>query len=854
MSGTSYQGFEILKFQQKMKARMWWQAGTLCLKLQPLLLIVLVFFRIDLSYEMVPAPHRELAWKWPLARLENALSLKGTFHLTAEEVSHWWPGVQAKDVEVSVEELVVLPYRYVFSRDAHWGLAFLLSFTVWPVRYLVRRFSPKISRRFRKARRASGKLTWLREGLSMIGKSSFWPWVGERFTASALAVGNTGLAKNLTDFRAEKATAVRETSIVVRTTSLLITLKPRIDLRHLKVAGCILLQALIFVSLVRLSVRVQYEMVPAAHRELAVKWPVARLQRALGFNGIFHLHSEEPVHWWNGKRQKIAVVRAKDLVKLPYRQIFISKGAHWRLALFVSFFSFVPFPVLLWVAARRTRRIEEDEHIDGARLSTEEELADLCTDGILYVGEVRISEVLSRRHILIVGQSGSGKSNLTIQHLLAIQAAGRRAVVNDFKGDLVERYLRPGTDLILNPLDRRGVGWTIFNDIETQLDLISLVAMLIPLGKGNDIFWNAAARDVLRGVIAWCYKFGQRTNRALCEALAGSIRDLAEMCRATQAGRAGARYLEDPCSKMAEGIIAVLTAHTDWLHFAPDGDFSLRQWAACPADSTIFITSLDEAADIMKPYLSLVTEFFAKRFLSLPEIVKAETTIYLLLDELGNMHRLPSVKHLLTAGRSKGVVVEVGIQDLAGMESVYGREDTKTIINNCGSKMIMNLGESEAAELCSELCGDEDCWQFSTSYTIDPDGQRVTENLSRQQKRKRVVTATEIKRLQVGHGYFMLPGGNPALVEVPWTKESERKVRNDRFLMRPGLSMEDLQVRCKEKGAEARQVLQGEVPEELKQLHNRYAPERKVEWKGADDPAAVDEGCRSGMQDLSDDD
>jgi len=174
-------------------------------------------------------------------------------------------------------------------------------------------------------------------------------------------------------------------------------------------------------------------------------------------------------------------------------------------------------------------------------------------------------------------------------------------------------------------------------------------------------------------------------------------------------------------------------------------------------------------------------------------------------------------------------VIEIGIQELAGLESVYGREDTRTIINNCGSKMIMNLGDPEAAELFSDLCGQEDYWQSSTTYSISQDDQKGGENLSRQLKTRKVVMPAEIMRLQPGQGYFMLPGGNAALVEVPWGEANNHPVVNKDYQLRSGLSLGDLQARGREIAQVAREVKQEAAPPELKQLVMESALDRKRE-------------------------
>jgi len=68
-------------------------------------------FAVNVACQMVPAPHSELAWKWPVARLEQALSGNGSFLFhSGEEGAHWWNGACTDVVEVSATEPTGLPF------------------------------------------------------------------------------------------------------------------------------------------------------------------------------------------------------------------------------------------------------------------------------------------------------------------------------------------------------------------------------------------------------------------------------------------------------------------------------------------------------------------------------------------------------------------------------------------------------------------------------------------------------------------------------------------------------------------------------------------------------------------------
>lgn len=586
---------------------------------------------------------------------------------------------------------------------------------------------------------------------------------------------------------------------------------------------CLFMQLVLFFAAAGIpSVAVSWEIarterVPPLFRELLWKYPAARLALHLSLNPRFHLQAPGRLPAWPHDASGMVAMTAQDLVQsIDYGKVL--KPLHLPFA--ASFLSwFMCWPLAIFYFRRVTSRIKDSAHIRGARLISEQEMATQSDGtGILPVAGVRVSEQLSRRHLLIAGQTGSGKSTVLIQHLAAIQAARRRAIVNDFKGELVEHFYRPGQDLILNPLDQRGLGWTLFNELKSKPDLTAITDSLIPLARGEDRFWCAAAQDVLRGMLAFCYEYNKRSNKELWTALTSPLNEITEMCKATASGQAGYTYIQDSSSKQASGVNAVLMSYVSWLELATDGAFSLREWAGNSRNNVIFITNIEEASNIMRPYLSLFADLAGKRFLALPEAPDIDKSIYLILDELGNMQRLPSVKRLLTAGRSKGIVMEVGIPDFTSIESVYGREDAHTIINSCGSKLIMNLGDPDAARFFSDLAGEEEYWEAGTNYSISRNDNKGGENHNRQAKIRKVIMPAEIMRLPVGQGYFMLPGGNPARVEIPWSEANQRPVLNLPFILRPGLSLDQLEAKDYEISTAARKVKEGPLPEELRDL------------------------------------
>lgn len=471
-------------------------------------------------------------------------------------------------------------------------------------------------------------------------------------------------------------------------------------------------------------------------------------------------------------------------------------GYRIRFILFgvLSFFPWYFIPGRFGLFDKKVTSSDDVDHIRGAKMVSEAELTKLCDSdnkSIINFGNVPLSMTNERLHMFIGGRTGSGKSTILYQHLEAIQTAGRRGVVNDFKGELVEKFYRPGIDHILNPLDMRGLGWTLLNDCKTSTDLSAIASSLIPPMDGDQKFWSAAAQAVLKGVMSACIDSGTCSNADLWKVLTLPTKQIADICKSTPAGRAGFSYIQDADSKLAGGVIAELISYTSWLEYATDGDFSISDWLTT-GTGVIFLTSKPEVAHVLKPYISLFIDLLGSKALSMPDNTNSDKNIYFILDEFANLQKLPNITQLLTAGRSKGLIIEIGVQELAGIENIYGRNASRTIMNNCGTKMILPVGDPDTADYFSKLAGEQEYWQASTSYAI---GKEKTggENHSRQVQRRSVILPSDIMRLAVGEGYLVMPGQNPAKIKIPFTYANKRPVINKGLIFRDLLNLDDVQ-------------------------------------------------------------
>jgi type IV secretory pathway TraG/TraD family ATPase VirD4 len=319
-------------------------------------------------------------------------------------------------------------------------------------------------------------------------------------------------------------------------------------------------------------------------------------------------------------------------------------------------------------------------------------------------------------------------------------------VIYDSKGDFILSFYDPDRDLIFNPLDRRSVQWTLFNDIRIRPDIDAIATSQIP--PGNDIenpFW----RNTARGVFAACLKFlqqeGNTRNRDIWRLLTTEDEVIADCL--DDAGDMAAKYLSKPDSDTAKSIVSTMMSHLGSYEYlaAMDGDFSITDWVR-EGDGFLFISSYADIRDTLKPLISLFIDQLSMRLLALPECPAQKT--FIVLEELWTLQKLPALLDLITQARSKCGALILSVQEVAQLEAIYGRTGAKTIFNNCGSQLVFGCTEPETAQFCSKLLGEEEVLEATRSYTLGVDKLKDGVNISQARKKKDLILPSEFRALE----------------------------------------------------------------------------------------------------------
>lgn len=263
-----------------------------------------------------------------------------------------------------------------------------------------------------------------------------------------------------------------------------------------------------------------------------------------------------------------------------------------------------------------------------------------ASDLIIGTEQLPLPLLCELQHFLVHGTTGSGKSTLIKELLDHIRRRGERAIVYDKSCSLVGQFYDPSKDVLMNPLDERGTDWSLWLECRDKSDFENLAAALIPMvPAAQDPFWiNAACTIFAAAAFRMRQQESPKILSLLRNLLTAQIGDLQSLLQGTEAES----LISEKTEKTAISIKSVLATYLKSLCYIKDGDqpFSIRHWIQDDhAASWLFISSLGDKHESLKPLISAWLDIAINALLSLPE--KPARRIWVILDELGSLQRLP---------------------------------------------------------------------------------------------------------------------------------------------------------------------------------------------------------------------
>ncbi len=333
---------------------------------------------------------------------------------------------------------------------------------------------------------------------------------------------------------------------------------------------------------------------------------------------------------------------------------------------------------------------------------------------------------------------------------------GDRVIITDPNGDFLSHFGKKG-DAILNPFDRRGNPWSIFNELTSLYDHERYAKSVIPPSRSpNDAEWHGYAQLLFAETTKKLFSQQCYETQELAEWL--TLKPVEELAQFLS-GTAAAGLFDPGAAKALASTRFIIANYIAPHQYLKAGDFSLKEWLKQEKSGNLYITWREDMADALRPLISTWLDILCTSILSLPPSEKRR--IWIIIDELASLERLNSLEAALTKGRKHGLRIVTGLQSTAQLDFLYGKEKAITL-RSCFSNLLILGGtasDAQTAEDFSRGLGEQDLERVQTSTTQTRRGRQKTE--VKQRVKERIVLPSEITNLPTLSGYLSLAGDYP---------------------------------------------------------------------------------------------
>jgi len=376
----------------------------------------------------------------------------------------------------------------------------------------------------------------------------------------------------------------------------------------------------------------------------------------------------------------------------------------------------------------------------------------------IKISNIELPYRFDKSHVLLIGSTGTGKSVNIREALESIRAQGKRAIVYDVAGNFIRHFYREGRDIILNPMDLRSHSWDLFADCKLESDFISFSESLIPDSYKRD-FFDIAAKVVFSSM---AYQHSLEDNPSINKLmdliLKVDFETIVNMVKNTDA----ASILNEDAGRMAASVRGVISANTRSLKFLKDGGskFSISDWINDDkSDSWVFVSCNDKQIDMLRPIITAWFNIFTSNVLSLSE--EEDRRIYMVVDELPSLNKIPSLKNYLAQGRKYGGSGLIGIQNYSQLVSSYGKHDADAICDLCSTWIVLRCNSKEGARWAAENIGNRESIETNEGLSFGVNDIRDGVSVNKHRIERLLVSPTEIMNLPDLTGFLKLGRGLP---------------------------------------------------------------------------------------------
>ena len=385
--------------------------------------------------------------------------------------------------------------------------------------------------------------------------------------------------------------------------------------------------------------------------------------------------------------------------------------------------------------------------------------------GGITIAGVPIPAECEPLHFLVSGSTGSGKS-VAISEILdganERADADDRALIADVGGQFCERFFdKSRGDIIINPLDGRDVGWSPLAEMRERHDAIRIARAIVPDGHGSSKEWNGYAQLFVSSMLECAYDNNLRNAELQEMALYSNSAELRKRLEKYPVRQ----MLEESNEKMLASVRGIVATYCEPFRFLnPDigaDGFSIRDFVQGNSGGWVFLTVRDDQMFSLRTLISTIVDVATVGILA-RNPGDGDARFWLVLDELASFGKITGLNDFLTKARKYGGRGVIGIQSVAQLREIYGRDGAQTLLANLSNALILRTVDAETAEELSRWIGERQLYRENISQSESARSVlSQTKSVSLRLEKERAVLPSEIQALPSLSGYLSLAGDWP---------------------------------------------------------------------------------------------
>lgn len=401
---------------------------------------------------------------------------------------------------------------------------------------------------------------------------------------------------------------------------------------------------------------------------------------------------------------------------------------------------------------------------------------------------------VDNRNVLVVGSSGSGKGQSYVLPNL-INNTHESMIVTDPKGELYRdtAHIKRDQGYKVYQIDFINFTQGGYNPLDYVLDDQDAQNIAKTIARnsakdGKEDFFAVEGQRLLTALIVYCKaEYGDKANIpehviGLFNKIAKDEEYLDKLLEKLDPSHPAYNQLRS--ATVAEGktrasIMATFTQQT--------GIFTINKVAKMTKKSTFNFYDFQKQKSILyvklpmddNPFLPLTATFFDQLITMFykmadqqPEKRLKIPTIFL-LDEFANIGKIEKYGRVLATCRGLGIGMSTIVQDLGQLESLYGKEEARSIISNHDTTIFLRTKDQETAKYFSTLAGSTTV-KMDTSSRSQSGGSIFSKNFStskssqEQYVKRELVTEGELLSIERDKSYVFISGYHPFATEKAW--------------------------------------------------------------------------------------